>query len=460
MRLMKYTGGWTRRHFMGQLAKGVVAAGVLAPLFEIISRDGNCAAAYPPELLSIEAYTKGKLKAGDVLNADNVDVVKELLDPVAYWQIKHDRRTVDLIATETEVSRLLPAEYVQATLRNKGLHHIGLDGNVWTKGGKPWVGGNPFPQAKTAQELLLGYSLSPMNYDVASYCLREWDTTPDGETAYVYDYVWVLYQTVGRITIDPKPYLPGRETDLRISSFLLTAPQDQAGSAVLEVWPYDQRKFPTTNGYTPQIKRIRTIPSNARFEPALPGAAYCNSDGTATGDPVNTWGDFKIVGVGPFLAATHGNSHFGYPDWQVPTCGGKSGKKYFRTFMELVPEVYVVDMKPIAYPKCPYSKKRIWFDARTGGAPTFLAYDLDGKPFRQGENLYDYAVRKPGIEWPQGLPDRFWSFMNMHMYDYQSGRMSRMGLVPKIAGGYANKLNDPASYAEFCTLDAIRRLGR
>ena len=111
MRLMKYTGGWTRRHFMGQLAKGVVAAGVLAPLFEIISRDGNCAAAYPPELLSIEAYTKGKLKAGDVLNGDNVDVVKELLDPVAYWQIKHDRRTVDLIATETEVSRLLPAEY-------------------------------------------------------------------------------------------------------------------------------------------------------------------------------------------------------------------------------------------------------------------------------------------------------------------------------------------------------------
>ena len=79
MRAIKYREGWTRRHFMRQLAKGIVAAGMLAPLFDVIGRNGDCAAAYPPELLSIEAYTKGKLKAGDVLNANNVDLVKDLL---------------------------------------------------------------------------------------------------------------------------------------------------------------------------------------------------------------------------------------------------------------------------------------------------------------------------------------------------------------------------------------------
>ena len=88
---------------MEQLAKGIGAAGLLAPLFDVIGRNGDCAAAYPPELLSIEAYTKGKLKAGDVLNANNVDLVKDLLDEVAYWQVKYDKRTIDLIATETEV---------------------------------------------------------------------------------------------------------------------------------------------------------------------------------------------------------------------------------------------------------------------------------------------------------------------------------------------------------------------
>jgi hypothetical protein len=45
-------------------------------LFDVIGRNGDCAAAYPPELLSIEAYTKGKLKPGDLLNANNVDLVK------------------------------------------------------------------------------------------------------------------------------------------------------------------------------------------------------------------------------------------------------------------------------------------------------------------------------------------------------------------------------------------------
>jgi hypothetical protein len=26
------------------------------------------------------------------------------------------------------------------------------------------------------------------------------------------------------------------------------------------------------------------------------------------------WGNYKIVGQGPFLAAAHGNCHFGYPN--------------------------------------------------------------------------------------------------------------------------------------------------
>ena len=71
MHLMKYTEGWTRRHFLDQVGKGVFAAGVLSPLIDVIGRDGTAEAAYPPELLSIEAYTKGKLKPGDILNAEN-----------------------------------------------------------------------------------------------------------------------------------------------------------------------------------------------------------------------------------------------------------------------------------------------------------------------------------------------------------------------------------------------------
>ena len=211
MRVTRYGEGWTRRHFASQLAKGIAAAGLLAPLFDVIGRNGDCAAAYPPELLSIEAYTKGKLKAGDVLNADNVDLVKDVLDEVAYWQVKYDKRTIDLIGTETDVTRLCAPSYVEATLRNKGVHQIGPDGNVWTKEGKPWIGGNPFPEAKTAQELLLQNALtsSTLYYDSAAYASREWEANADGDVSYSYDYIFVGYRTVGRTTLDPKPYDPG-----------------------------------------------------------------------------------------------------------------------------------------------------------------------------------------------------------------------------------------------------------
>ena len=81
MHLTKYSDGWTRRHFLEQVARGVFAAGVIAPLWQAIGKTGSCEAAYPPELLSLEAYTKGKLKAGQVLSSENVDIVKDLLDP-------------------------------------------------------------------------------------------------------------------------------------------------------------------------------------------------------------------------------------------------------------------------------------------------------------------------------------------------------------------------------------------
>jgi hypothetical protein len=74
-------------------AREVFAAGVLSTLIDAVGRHGTVEAACPPELLSIETYTKGKVKPGDVLNAENVDIVKDLLDPGAYYQIKTRRST-------------------------------------------------------------------------------------------------------------------------------------------------------------------------------------------------------------------------------------------------------------------------------------------------------------------------------------------------------------------------------
>src|SRR5260370_20280512 len=114
MRLTKYNEGWTRRHFLDQVGRGVFAAGGLSPLIDVIGRHGSVEAAYPPELLSIEAYTKGKLKPADVLNAENVDIIKDLLDPAPYYRTNHDGRLTDLPPPEPDVTRLPQSRCLQS----------------------------------------------------------------------------------------------------------------------------------------------------------------------------------------------------------------------------------------------------------------------------------------------------------------------------------------------------------
>ena len=43
--------------------------------------------------------------------------------------------------------------------------------------------------------------------------------------------------------------------------------------------------------------------------------------------------------------------------------------------MELLPEIYVVEMEPTSNPRAPIGKKRIWFDARTLYPITMISFD-------------------------------------------------------------------------------------
>jgi len=460
MRLRKYPDGWTRRHFIEQLAKATFAAGVIAPLWDVIGDTGACEAAYPPELLSIESYTRGKLKAGDVLDAHNVDIVKDLLDPFAYWQYKNDGRVSDIVETETNLSRLVWPPFLEATLRNKGMHRIGPDGNVYTRDGKPWIGGNPFPEPASAEELLYCNALTWGKHDAEGDTIREWDTDPDGEPMYTYEMFYVMWQTVGRVVVEPKPYQPGHEQDLRILASVLSTPEDMRGFASLTFWPYDQRKFPTAYNYAPTIKRVRTNQPFERFDPMTPGGTMFASDGWMVGDPLLTWGNFKMVGKGPMLACVSRAAYTDNPDWAAPLCGGKSGKKYFRTRVQLVPETYAAQLEPTHYNNCPYARKVVYYDARTLNPLTMIAYGKKGELLHQHEGTFSFFEPVAGVKWPDGVPQNFWAWSTIHAMDMQSGKMTRMALAPSITGGYTPTFEDPKLFDGYCSLDALRRIGR
>lgn len=460
MKLCKHNDGWTRRHFLEQTAHGVCAAGLLTPLWETLANTGSCEAAYPPESLSIEAYTKGRLKPGDRLDASNVDIVKDLLEPIAYWEIKHDGRIAEIVATETRLDRLMSKPFLEATLHNQGKYRPVRHGNILTLDGKPWRGGNPYPNPQTPEEIMASNTLTWSWYDAKSNPIIEWNTDAEGNIQYTYQFLYVMWSTVGRVVLDPKPYMPGHETQLRITAVPVTAPEDLEGTAFLQIWAYDQAQFPLFYGYTPMIKRTRTFPTSQRFEPGLPGETWFVSDGWCLGDPLLTWGDFKLVGKTPLLTPAAHCAPVDQPNWLHRTCGGKTGNKYFLLPIELVPECYVVDLHPTHYPRSPYSKKRVWYDARTLLPLTMETYDRKGKLWQQFEIGFGYYQKSNAQKWRTGLPDSFWDWSTIHALDYQSGRLSRLQEVREVVGGYGIAINDPGLYGEYCSMDALRRLGR
>jgi len=460
MHIRKYDFDYGRRVLLQKGALGV-AAGVLAPLWTTIARSADdIGKVYPDELLHIDAYTKGKIKPGDVLTADNVDYVKDLLDPVAYKQVKTMGRKINIVASTTDVTKLYSHDYLEATLRNKGRAVLGADGNIYDqKEGTPWIGGSPFPDAKDGIEATANLTLSWGRHDFSLYAVRDHDISPSGDVAYQYDFIWAELNTTARL--DGKIWNNKKDL-LRFQSVFFTAPQDTAGTAFLNTWSYDQRKFPELKGYLPAFKRVRDFPTNQRFEPLVPGITLFLSDAWAAGDPMQTWGNYKIVDRKPMLAAIGGrNFHGGYSDnWEPPAHGGPKGLTFSDTYMELVPEAIVVDAEPIGYPRAPVGKKRTWIDVRNGMYIAYNTYDRRGEIWKSFEPHYSlYSNDKVTIKDSRGNP--IWSWVSVLCHDIQSNRMSRFYQAKEVAGGYKSTWEEGGQdvYNKFLTVQAMQRLG-
>lgn len=456
MRIRKYDRGYSRRHFLEKSAKGLFGAGVLSPVWDAVAQNGGFEVSYPDELLSLEEYTKGALKPGDTIDENNVDLVQDLLDPIRFTQIKQMGRKLGVVKSVTDMTRLSPLDYVEATLRNKGRARFDENNNVVTDEGKPWIGGLPFTEPTNGLEVFVGITLSWGRHDVSFYPVKDFEINPTGDQGYYYEVVWVEFQPTGRVTLDPKPYLPGHEDMLRYQTVLFTYPNDGKGTSFLSSWYYDQRKFPELHGYLPQFKRVRQFPASQRFEPLIAGSTLYLSDAWAAGDPYLTWGNYKIVDRGPFLSGLSENWHSEHENWEGGTHGGPKGDTFWDTNVELIPEVIVVEAEPTGYPRAPISKKRVWFDARTLLPVNMVSYDRRGEPFKSFDGTY--SMYENGDQKVMDGKQPYWSWCNVHAHNVQSDRMTRLVQVKNLRG-YEMRVNDPSIYDDFLTLQALRRMG-
>lgn len=443
-----------RRAFIDLTARGLLRAGVFGSAWAAFLRSGSVAAAYPDELLSIEAYSKGKLKPGDVIDAGNVELVKDLLDPVRFEQVNSLGRKLVLAPTTTDLTRLNPSAYLEATARHKGQARFDRNGNIVTAQGKPWIGGNPFPEPTSALEVFAAHTLSWGRHDVSVYASREHDVDAAGNVQYQYASVWAEMAAVGRTVVEPRPYWPGGHDKLRYQSILFTEPADAKGTMYLNVWPYDQREFPRLYGYLPAFKRVRSFPTNQRFEPLVPGAELYLSDAWAAGDPFLTWGNYRVVQRGPHLAAVSQGWSSEHPNWEHKTHGGPQGNLFWDQVVELVPEVIVIEAEPILYPRAPVGRKRVWFDARTLVPFQMVSFDRRGQLFRHFDAAF--AHYDDGRARVMDGAEPYWSWATVHAYNVQTRRMTRIEQVREVAGGHRMRVNDPAVYEKYLTQMAMQ----
>ncbi len=463
MRIRKYDFDYSRRSFMEKVATGA-GAGVLAPLWPTIANSADdISKSYPDELLSIEMYTKGKVKPGDVITADNVEVVKDLLEPIAYEQVKNRGRRINIVESNKDVTKLFNATYLEKTLQNAGRAKTDADGNIWTDGdtSKPWIGGLPFPDAKTGYEVQANLTLSWGRHDYSQYTVPFYSLNPDGEVGYRHELVWCELNTTARTD---GTVFQGQADKLRLQSVFFTAPNDTKGSSFLSIWYYDQRKFPDLYGYFPAFKRVRQFPTNQRFEPLVPGVTFFLSDAWAAGDPILTWGNYKIIKRQPMLGAISGYHNWmggKHPTWDQKVHGGEKGKTFYDTYMELIPEAIVFSAEPTGYPRAPVGRKEVYVDARNMMFPSQVTYDRRGDIWKQFEPGFgQYKNDKAEVLDSNGKPD--WSWLYCHTHDIQSGRMTRFRNEKNIPSGYKQQFSEEGVdvYNKFLTTSAMARLGR
>lgn len=461
MHIRKYDFDYSRRNFLEKTAKGVGTAGVLAPLWPMIAKADtpDISKAYPDELISIEMQTKGKVKPGDIVDANNVEHVAHLLDPIVYKEVSDQGRRIRIKPTETAIEKFFEKPFLEATLSNYGNGGFDGNGNIIHQDGKNWPGGMPFPDAKNGVEAIANLTLAWGRHNYNQYAIRDWDIDSSGKESYQYDFVWSELQVSSR----PDGKVFRDETDkLRYQSVWFTAPNEQQGTSFLSTWYYDQRKFPDLIGYIPAFKRVREYPSSQRFEPLVPGFTGFLSDAWAAGDPMLTWGKYKVTERKPMLGAVQDNWYGGrHENWERPVHGGPKGVTFFDTTMELIPETIVFDSEPVLYPRAPVGKKTIWSDVRNGAFTSAVTYDRKGdlwKSFEPGFSKYqdgDTVLKNP----ENG--DTVWTWCYVHIHDVQTNRMSRIVQAREVAGGYQSKYSPEGEdvYNKYLTSQAMRRLG-
>ncbi len=268
------------------------------------------------EVPTIEALTNGKVKIGDRIDKNNVDLVKDYISDGIYEAVKQGM--IMKMGSQLPPEKLVPKFFREITEKNRGKAIIDEGGAVYyEKAGTLWPGGVPFVRPKNGLEAITnakfgcvhdGYQMSP---SLMTY------TNPKGRTykSSLLHQMYFFYTT--RIDSAPLGVIPGYEDILykRISVF--QEPLELKGLGQYTVRHYDDaNKYDAGFAYFPAYKRTVRVCATT-WQDNIGGSDYTYGDGGGLQEPFSYW-DFKLKGK-KFVLATE-------PDAPFPIIDEKSRK--------------------------------------------------------------------------------------------------------------------------------------
>jgi len=241
---------------------------------------------------SIEELTQGKVKVGDLVTKDNVDLVKEYLTVSVYETVK--KGMVLRMAQNLPAEELAPRFFWEATVKNKGNAVMDQEGTVRLADGSNWSGGLPFPNPKAPLEAMANVKFGrgcDDNYIPTSPCLYVGKNGNIEKTADMN--IWQVW-AFGRMKVEPLGVVPGHEDFQWRHIAVFSAPLEMKGMGQLTIRHYDEFKKPDEGFmYIPAFKRTIRV-SATTYQDNVGGMDFTYSDPQGLREPYAHW-DFKSI---------------------------------------------------------------------------------------------------------------------------------------------------------------------
>ncbi|MDY6974551.1 MAG: DUF1329 domain-containing protein, partial [Thermodesulfobacteriota bacterium] len=298
------------------------------------------------KLPTIEDLTSGKVKEGDLIAKDNVDLVKEYL-PLTIYKSVMDGMVMSM-GKQLPPDQLYPKTFADATEKNKGKAVMDENGTVWyEKVGVNWPGGLPFPEPKSGLEIMANVKFGWVPDTLRNYpnFIRFVDKKGRAYKQVGNDQRFLKLST--RTNLPPLGSYPGYENMMFKRISVITSPLKIKGLGQYSIRFYDDtRNYDTGFAYLPAFKRTIRV-SGTTWQDNMAGSDCTYGDGMGFLEPYSDW-TFKFLEK-KYILLPEPKSPFPYLDKQTGKLDERLeydvGKKFVRFGFSVWP-VTVVEAKP------------------------------------------------------------------------------------------------------------------